>query len=190
MTSSISSMMSMEGTSSAGAGNSRVARAVSCTDSGATSAANTLWVPHSTGAATRACGYGLRPCPRLFPGRPKIAALACVSGTSNVVPSTATIRQDRYQAPGVPEVATGRQTGRTGRAAVPAPAADAPGRSPPSSAPGPPAALPLKALGQQTRDPAATLARAAVEAARARTPHRLARRVEALEAKQLRDEVC
>ncbi|TXS58000.1 hypothetical protein EAO76_43935 [Streptomyces sp. sk2.1] len=52
----------------------------------------------------------MRCCPRPEPGRPKYVLFASVSGTSKTVPSTATSRHPRYQAPAVSWTATGRQT--------------------------------------------------------------------------------
>jgi hypothetical protein len=71
-------------------------------------ASTTAWVPHSTSPTRRTCGNA--PGPRPPPGRPNAATLAGVSGTSRVVPSSATCRHPRYHAPFVLGVASGRAT--------------------------------------------------------------------------------
>ncbi|MEW2396107.1 hypothetical protein [Streptomyces sp. NPDC046862] len=66
-------------------------------------------MPTSTRAAIRTWGYALRPVPRPLPGRPKAASLASLSATSQQVPSTASSRRPRQNAPGVVSVAIGPQ---------------------------------------------------------------------------------
>lgn len=73
----------------------------------ASSASSTAWLPTSTRAAIRTCTNALRPLPRLLPGRPKAAWLASLSATSQQVPSTASTRSPRQNAPGVASVASG-----------------------------------------------------------------------------------
>jgi hypothetical protein len=64
--------------------------------SGPIAAANTTWVPHSTKPTIRICGYPTFCSPRPDRGgRPNASTLACVSGRSKVVPSTAASRQLR-----------------------------------------------------------------------------------------------
>ena len=63
-------------------------------------------VPHSASATTRTCRHAVR-SPRRVAGRPNRASFSSLSGTSNVVPSTATRRQRPYQAPSVDSVAAG-----------------------------------------------------------------------------------
>ena len=73
-----------------------------------TPASHTAWVPHSARATTRTWGQALVPRPP--PGRPNARALAGVSGTSHVVPSSAIRRHRPKNAPGVARVARGRHT--------------------------------------------------------------------------------
>lgn len=86
------------------------AKVVSPTVHGPIAAANTARVPHSAPTTSRTCGNAALPSPRPDPGRPKNAAFSGVSGTSSVVPSTATTRHPRYHTPGVSAPATGRHT--------------------------------------------------------------------------------
>src|ERR1700758_4185049 len=76
-----------------------LARVTSPVEYGPTSAAKGAWVPVSTSDTNRICGWD--DVPREAPGYPNASALAGESTTSSVVPSTATVRQERYQVPRV-----------------------------------------------------------------------------------------